>query len=400
MTESLSFQQARKLVLLSQRVPPLKQSGSATAATLSAIEHLGYIQIDTISVIERAHHHTLWNRNPRYKTAHLNQLLDDKQVFEYWSHAAAYLPMRDYRYSLPRKQAIASGRQKHWYKRDEKLMRFVLERITNEGPLMARDFEHSGKKLGEWQTKPAKRALENLFIQGDLMAPYRMNFHKVYDLTERVLPEGTVTALPSQEEYFRYLITRYLQANGLGTPAEISYLLKDTKPHVSATLGDMAANGELLQVNVGTHSYYALPASLELLKKSLARSKLKLLSPFDNLLIQRKRMQAIFGFDYQIECYVPEAKRQYGYFSLPVLWDGKLLARIDCKAQRKDSILHIYHLALEPSLTKTDDFFLALGKELACFLQFNNCSKVSLHRTSPAKFKPILQAAIDRYCAP
>ena len=398
MTESLSFQQARKLVLLSQRVPPVKESGSAKAATLSAIENLGYIQIDTISVIERAHHHTLWNRNPRYKTAHLNQLLDDKQVFEYWSHAAAYLPMRDYRYSLPRKQAIASGRQKHWYKRDEKLMKFVLERITNEGPLMARDFEHSGKKLGEWQTKPAKRALENLFIQGDLMAPCRMNFHKVYDLTERVLPEGTDTALPSQEEYFRYLITRYLQANGLGTPAEISYLLKDTKPHVSATLGDMVSNDELLQVNVGTHNYYALPASLELLDKSLARRKLKLLSPFDNLLIQRKRMQALFGFDYQIECYVPEAKRQYGYFSLPVLWDGKLLARIDCKAQRKDSTLHIYHLALEPSLTKTDDFFIALGKELARFLQFNNCSKVSLHRTSPAKFKPILQEAIGRYC--
>ena len=97
MTESLSIQQARKLVLLSQRLPPAKQTGSAIAATLSAIEHLGYIQIDTISVIQRAHHHTLWNRNPRYKTSHLNKLVADKQVFEYWAHAAAYLPMRDYR---------------------------------------------------------------------------------------------------------------------------------------------------------------------------------------------------------------------------------------------------------------------------------------------------------------
>ncbi|MGI9568419.1 MAG: winged helix-turn-helix domain-containing protein, partial [Desulfobulbia bacterium] len=395
MTESLSIQQARKLVLLSQRLPPAKQPGTAIAATLSAIEHLGYIQIDTISAIQRAHHHTLWNRNPRYKTSHLNQLIADKQVFEYWSHAAAYLPMRDYRYSLPRKQAITSGDQNHWYERDERLMKSVLKRIATEGPLKAKDFEHTGKKTGEWKSKPAKRALEYLFMQGELMAPYRVNFHKVYDLTERVLPEDTDTTLPDPEEYARFLITRYLQANGLGQSAEITYLLKNTKPLVSATLQEMVSNGELLQINAGGNSYYALPASLELLSKSLARSKLKILSPFDNLLIQRKRMQTLFDFDYLIECYLPEAKRQYGYFSLPVLWDGKLVARMDCKTERKKSLLHIHHLALEPWLVKTDAFFLALHKELASFLQFNNCSNLQLHRTSPAKFKPVLLTVIN-----
>jgi uncharacterized protein YcaQ len=395
MTESLSIPQARKLVLLSQRVPPAKPIGSAIANTLSAIEHLGYIQIDTISVIQRAHHHTLWNRNPRYKTSHLNQLIGDKRVFEYWSHAAAYLPMCDYRYSLPRKQAIASGSQNHWYERDEKLMKLVLKRIATEGPLMAKDFEHTGKKIGEWQSKPAKRALEYLFMQGDLMAPCRVSFHKVYDLTERVLPEETDTTLPGPEEYARFLITRYLQANGLGRPVEIAYLLKDSKPLVSATLQDMALNGELLQISAGGTSYYVLPASLELLDKSLARSKLKILSPFDNLVIQRKRIQALFNFDYQIECYVPESKRQYGYFSLPVLWDGKLVARMDCKAQRKESLLHIQHLVLETGLAKTDEFLLALSKELASFLRFNNCNNIRLHRTSPAKVKPALQAVIN-----
>jgi uncharacterized protein YcaQ len=395
MAESLSLQHARKLVLLSQRVPPAKQSGSATAATLSAIEHLGYIQIDTISVIERAHHHTLWTRNPRYKTAQLQQLIADKQVFEYWSHAAAYLPMRDYRFSLPRKQAIASGQQSHWGERDEKLMKSVLKRIASEGPLMARDFEHNGKKVREWQSKPAKRALEYLFMQGELMVPCRVNFHKVYDLTERVLPEGTDTTVPDPAEYARHLITRYLLANGLGQSAEIAYLLKDTKQLVSATLQEMKSNGELLQVSVGANRYYALPASLELLSEPLGRSKLKILSPFDNLLIQRKRMQALFGFDYQIECYVPAAERQYGYFSLPVLWDGKLVARMDCKAERKSSLLHIQHLALESSLAKTDEFFLALSKELASFLQFNNCRNIRLHSTFPAHVKPILQAVID-----
>jgi uncharacterized protein YcaQ len=395
MTDSLSIQQARKLVLLSQRLPPAKPAGSAIAATLSAIEHLGYIQIDTISVIQRAHHHTLWNRNPRYLTSHLNQLIANKQVFEYWSHAAAFLPMRDYRYSLPRKLAIASGNQNHWYERDKRLMKSVLGRIAAKGPLMAKDFEHTGKKSGDWKSKPAKRALEYLFMQGELMVPYRVNFHKVYDLTERVLPEDTDTTQPDPKEYARFLIIRYLQANGLGQSAEIAYLLKNTKPLVSATLQEMVLNRELLQISAGGNSYYALPASLELLSKPLARSKLKILSPFDNLLIQRKRMQALFGFDYLVECYVPETKRQYGYFSLPVLWDGKLVARMDCKAERKKSLLHIHHLALEPGLVKTDAFALALHKELVSFMQFNNCSHLQLHRTTPANFKPVLQSVIN-----
>lgn len=395
MTESLSTQQARKLVLLSQRLPPAKQTGSAVEATLSAIEHLGYIQIDTISAVQRAHHHTLWNRNPRYKITHLNQLVADKQVFEYWSHAAAYLPMRDYRYSLPRKQAIANGELNHWYERDERLMKSVLGRIAAEGPLMAKDFERAGKKTGEWNSKPAKRALEYLFMQGELMVPCRVKFHKVYDLTERVLPTDADTTVPSQEEYARFLITRYLKANGLGQSAEITYLLKNTKPLVSATLKEMVSNGELQQISAAGHIYYALPASLELLNKRLALSKLKILSPFDNLLIQRKRIKELFGFDYQLECYVPEAKRRYGYFSLPVLWGGKLVARMDCKTERKKSLLHIHHLALEPGRVKTDAFALALYKELESFLQFNNCSILRLHRTSPASFKPVLQAVIN-----
>lgn len=395
MKESLSIQQARKLVLLSQRVPPAKQAGRATAATLSAIEHLGYIQIDAISVIQRAHHHTLWNRNPRYQLAQLDQLIADKQVFEYWSHAAAYLPMRDYRFSLPRKNALASGELDHWYDRDEPMMKWVLKRITDEGPLMAKDFEHTGQKIGEWKTKPAKRALEYLFMQGDLMAPHRVNFHKVYDLTERVLPEGTDTTPPDPEEYARFLITRYLRANGLGQSSEIAYLLKGTKQLVSATLENMVSNGDLLEVHASGHRYYAFPASLELLSKSLTRSKLKILSPFDNLVIQRKRMKELFGFDYLIECYVPEAKRRYGYFSLPILWDGKLVARMDCRTERIKSVLHIHHLALEPQVLKTEAFFLALRKELESFLKFNHCNNIRLHRTSPAKVKPELMSVIN-----
>lgn len=389
--ESLSHKEAQKLVLHSQGLPAVKQNSTALAASLSAIERLGYIQIDTISVIQRAHHHTLWTRNPRYQSDQLDQLVANKQVFEYWSHAAAYLPIRDYRFSLIRKHATASGKQQHWYERDEKMIQSVLKRISEEGPLMAKDFEHTGKKSVDWASKPAKRALEYLFMQGDLMIPCRQNFHKVYDLAERVLPKGIDTSMPTDEEYARFLITRYLQSNGLGQASEMAYLLKDTKPLVNATLKDMFANDELLTFRVGDNSYFALPDSMELLNKPLSKSKLKILSPFDNLLIQRKRMQAIFNYDYQIECYVPEAKRQYGYFSLPILWDGKLVARMDCKADRKTSVLHIRHIVLEEDLKKTEAFAQALSKELEAFMQFNSCTHIELHRTTPSGFKGVLE---------
>lgn len=395
MTDSLSVHEARKLVLQSQRVLPSKPTGPAVEATLSAIEHLGYIQIDTISVVQRAHHHTLWNRNPRYQPAHLDQLIADKQVFEYWSHAASYLPMSDLRFSLPRKQAFASGEQEHWFERNERLEKSVIKRITDEGPLMARDFEHKGKKTGEWKIKPAKRALENLFMQGDLMTSHRVNFHKVYDLTERVLPAGTDTTIPTPKEHARFLITRYLQANGLGRSAEIAYLRKGAKPLVFEIMHEMASAGEIIPVCVGDEQYHALPDSLELISKPLARSKVKILSPFDNLVIQRKRMQALFEFDYLIECYLPASKRRYGYFSLPILWDGRLAARIDCKAERKKSLLHIHHLVLEPWLVKTDAFFKALHKELNSFMQFNHCSHLCVHKISPAHFKQALRSVIN-----
>jgi len=380
MQETLSKEQVRKLVLHSQQLPPATAKGNALDVTLEALKHLSYVQIDTISVIQRAHHHTLWNRNPRYQLSHLDQLLEQKEVFEYWSHAAAYLPMQDYRFSLFRKGAIASGAQNHWYKRDKKMIKYVLDRIIAEGPLMAKDFEYSGKKIVDWGSKPAKQALEYLFMQGDLMVPKRQNFHKVYDLTERVLPESINDKAPTPNEYARFLIKRYLNANGVAQPSEIAYLLKQVKPIVLTAIEEMRENNEVMQIQLNSDkkktNYFALPESLELLKKPLLKSKLKILSPFDNLLIQRKRMTALFGFDYQIECYVPEKKRQYGYFVLPILWGGRFAGRMDCKVDRKTGILHIHRLLTESWVKNTKAFMAAFELELEAFMHFNQCREV------------------------
>jgi len=391
---SLSLEEARMLVLHSQKLGIENKCANGYENTLSIIEHLGYIQIDTISVVQRAHHHTLWNRNPNYEASHLDELIANKQIFEYWSHAAAYLPMKDYRFSLPRKQAIANGKENHWYKCDEPLMKLVLNRIANEGPLMAKDFDNKGKKFAEWQTKPAKQALELLFMHGDLMISHRNNFHKVYDLTERVLPNTIITSVPTDNEFARFLITRYLKANGIGKASEIAYLLKKTKALVSKTLQEMTLSGELIEITIKDIIYFILASSIKLLNSPF-NSELKILSPFDNLLIQRKRTKELFDFDYLLECYVPASKRKFGYFTLPILWNGKLAARMDCKADRKTSVLNIHNLSLEPWLKKMDAFTQAFCKEIVLFSQFNNCNKIILHKTNPISIKLELQNILN-----
>ncbi|MFK7828263.1 MAG: winged helix-turn-helix domain-containing protein [Congregibacter sp.] len=400
----LSLKQAKKLALLSQRLPPAAPKGDAKAATLAAIEHLGYIQIDTISVIERAHHHTLWNRNPRYKESQLDALLCDGDVFEYWSHAAAYLPMRDYRFSLPRKRAIASEAQDHWGTRDKPLMKQILRRIADEGPLMARDFDKSGKTQsrknpGDWSRKPAKRALEYLYMQGELMVPRRERFQKVYELTERVLTDKIDTRVPSTEDYARFLITSYLRAHGLGRAEEMTHLLKGMKTPVSDTLREMVLVGELLELSLEGNTFFAAQTSLDLLDKPLTRNAVKILSPFDNLVIHRKRLRELFGFDYLIECYVPAAKRRYGYFVLPVLWRGELVARMDCKADRRRGVLEIHQFFVEPGLRDLDSFANALSRELKRFLSFCRCEQLLLHKTSPAKHRHALHSALNTLSA-
>ncbi len=372
---SLSPSEARQLVVSSQLLSNSSPNADSLASTQQIIEQLGYIQIDTISVVERAHHHTLWTRNPTYQAQHLEQLLEKKQIFEYWSHAAAYLPMCDYRFSLWRKQAFLNGHLAHWYERDNKLIDEVLTRIRTEGPLMAKDFDRN-EKAADWQSKPSKRALEYLFMQGDLMIPCRKNFHKVYDLTERVLPANLDTRPPSEQEYLDYLILHYLKAQGLAQATDFGHLIKGIKAKLKPAIKRLLAEGQLIELKINEQTWFSTPEQLKLLNLP-SRTQLKILSPFDNLVIQRERLHRLFDFDYQIECYVPEAKRKYGYFVLPILWQGELVARVDCKAERKERCLVINRVWTEAKLEQPDEFWSDLTVELQKFAQFNRCDKIS-----------------------
>lgn len=369
MKNTLSLNEAQKAVLLCQGIHKEHTLGKGKQASYKAIQAINYIQIDSISVVERAHHHSIWNRAENYHPIHIEQLLEDKQIFEYWSHAAAYLPMTDYRFSLPRKNAIAQG-DTHWFNIDKKDMLSVLDRIKADGPLQAKDFKDPREtNTGWWDWKPAKKALEQLFMEGELMVVKRQGFQKVYDLTERVLPSNINTNTPSEEEYFQHLIINYLNANAIGTPEQITYLLKGLKALAKKYCLQMVEEGLLITVTVNNQSYFALPTVNNLLKQKLSRCKVKILSPFDNLLIQRKRTKALFNYNYQIECYVPASKRKVGYFSLPLLWGCNFSGRMDVKMDRKSGILNILNLHIE--IEKPDDFIVELKTTLDKFLSFN-----------------------------
>ncbi|MCU0435465.1 MAG: winged helix DNA-binding domain-containing protein [Bacteroidia bacterium] len=363
--------------------------GKGRNGALSALEHLGYIQLDTLAVVVRAHHHTLYTRTVNYHEEHLAQLVAGKQAFEYWSHAASYLPMRDYRFSLVRKELFRNG-QHHWFVSNKKLLKYVLDRISAEGPLQARHFE-TDRKRGSWfDWKPAKIALEQLFMDGTLMISARQGFQKVYDLTERVLPEHINTTLPTEREYAAYLIELALRANGFATAAQMAYLRRNAASAVKEELHAQTTEGVLMPFHIhGSKDVYYAPAKL-FSRKVKPTSHIHLLSPFDNLVIQRSRTKLIFGYDYQVECYVPEPKRKFGYFCLPVLWNGNFIGRLDPKADKQSGVFSVRSLHIEFPPSNTEAFAHDLKEKLAAFAAFNGCSKVVYEKGVPAKWRKML----------
>jgi uncharacterized protein YcaQ len=374
----LSNQQARKLIVLCNDFHHSKKSKSVNAS-IESFNTLGYVQIDTISVVNRAHLHVLWSRNHHFNQNHLDQLFENKNIFEYWSHAAAMLPLQDYRYSLVRKQEMTNG-DGHWHKKDPVMMSHVKKVITKEGAKKSSDFKHKRDTIsGWWDWKPAKIALERLYMEGDLMVKKRQGFQKVYDLKENVLPAEINTSVPTMNELCRHLIKRYLFSQGMGKAENIAYLRKGIKSKIHSCLDTMFEDSQLKKVSVNKKEYYVLPERLSLLKTRQKR-KVHILSPFDNLVIQRKRLKEIFDYDYQIECYVPAAKRKYGYFCLPILYGNERVGRIDCKAHRKERVLKVNAVFQEKEIKDIKKYQTELQKALSNFAVFNECDKVVYDR--------------------
>ncbi len=389
----ISASTARRLAVQCQGLDGGWRLPKGKEGAARVIERLGYVQIDTIAVIERAHHHVFWTRQPNYDPRMLHDLqAKDRRVFESWTHAAAYAPMGDYRYHLPMMRARA-GRLGRWMKQNARVMEAVLGRIRAEGPLGSADFEATDKRGPWWGWKPAKVALEMLLLTGELMVTERRNFHRIYDLTERVLPAGTDTSGPAPEELARFVARRLLRGLGVASLHEVQWDLRESRREsrkaVSGALREMVDAGEVTPVEVeGTEGdgYYALTESLEAASKR-GRTQVHLLSPFDNLVIWRRRLKRLFGFDYTIECYVPAPKRRYGYFCLPILWGDRFAGRLDPKADRQQRTFIVRGLMFEPDFKDYDGLLPALAEKLRAFAAFHGCERVAVERTAPGKVR-------------
>ena len=387
----------RRHVLASQGLLQAQPFGRGRAGARKAINHLGYVQVDSISVVERAHHHVLYARVPDFTPAMTNTLLVEGDIFEYWVHAAAFLPINEFRFSLPYKHAIKSG-QTHWYRNpDKKLMGELLERIRLDGPMRSRDTATSkNHRGGWWNWKPAKKALEQLYMQGDLMISDRTGFQKTYDLTERVLPSHVDTTMPGMEALATYLLNQQLRSQGAVSLKGVTYQRRNAelRKAVSVLVNERLAQGDLEQVRLNRDDVYLIEAGV--LERPMLRLKnrMQILSPFDNSVIQRERLNAIFHYDYQIECYVPAARRQYGYFSLPLLYRDTFVGRMDCKAHRKARLLEIKSLYLERHGFDEEPLVMAFVQAIQSFCQFQECDQVRLTHVYSSSLEPRLRSAL------
>ncbi|WP_323845826.1 winged helix-turn-helix domain-containing protein [Microbulbifer magnicolonia] len=347
----LSNQSIRALVIARQHIH------SPWAGDLpSLISHLGALQLDAIQRITRAHHHQLYNRLPRYREPQLARAEQRREIFEYWSHAAAYLPMEHYRYARVRMDRIREG-QRHWFEKNARLCRYVLDRVRAEGALKASDFVTA--KGGWWAWSDEKKALEQLFHEGELMVSRRDGFQKVFDLPERLLPSHIRTDTASDLDYGRHLVRTFLRCQGIGRVEEIAYLRRHDRPLIAGAVEKMLQSGEV--VPQGKELLLAEDAACA---PGRAPRRVRLLSPFDPLVLQRKRLQRLFDFDYQLECYLPAHKRRYGYFCLPILYGERFVGVADLKADREGGVLRIeaLHWRDAPGAALTASFNRALGQ--------------------------------------
>ena len=342
----LTKTEARRIWLRAQRLDISAPFGEGPQATAAAVEHLGYVQIDTINVIERCHHHILFTRIPNYRRADLRAAQSiDKTVFEYWTHALSYVPAKDLRFFLPAMKRHRREGHQRLSSVSPADLRKVLRLIRRDGALTIRDIDDDvlTEKEHLWASrKPSKRALQLAFYTGVLTVSERTGMLKTYELMARHFgwdqPANRPPKGASSAEVTAYLLDRALRAQGLVSLDSICHLDAPNKPPVQRLIEARIRRNELVPValeGAGKQGHWARPETLEAAGGG-AEGLVHILSPFDPLVIQRKRTELFFGYGHRFEAYVPREKRLFGYFALPVLVGDDIVAALDLKTDRQN----------------------------------------------------------------
>ncbi|WP_439499843.1 winged helix-turn-helix domain-containing protein [Bosea sp. (in: a-proteobacteria)] len=344
---ALTKAEARRLWLRAQRLDTLAPFGGGPEATPAAVAHLGYVQIDTINVIERCHHHILWSRIPDYRREHLRQAQSvEKSVFEYWTHALAYVPSTDLRFFLPEMKRYRE-KPPGWFSTvTRKDLAKVMRLVRRDGALSIRDIEDDVlvEKDHAWASrKPSRRALQLAFFTGALTVSDRVGMLKTYELPQRHFGWEKAPRPATEKQVLDYLLDRALRSQGLVSLDSICHLDAPRKPAIRELIEARMRRRRLVPVTVegaGKQQHWAEPAALADVPEPLPDT-VHILSPFDPLIIQRKRLKLFFGYEHLFEAYVPKEKRVLGYFALPVLVGDEIVAALDLKTDRAGKALRI-----------------------------------------------------------
>lgn len=409
---------ARRLLLEAQGLCDDPHRRASPAALQKLIERMGFVQIDTINVVERAHHLTLFTRMHKYEPRMFAHLLERRRpptLWEHWTHDASAVPTKWYGHWKHRFARYASRTQRsEWWtarmgREPERTIAMVRERIELEGPLQSRDFEHDHDihplpEEGWWGWKPAKAALEHLWRCGELVIIRRVNFQKVYDLAERAMPAQHAAAPPSADEHVEWACRTALERLVIATPGEIAAFWHAIDPPAARRWCVAAtASGELIEVVVeaidGGKPRKALAfASMESRLRRLSRmrnaasadgdhaSPMRVLSPFDPVIRDRQRCLRLFNFDYRFEAFTPSSKRKYGYYVLPLLQGDRLVGRVNPKFHRDHGELAINGVWWEADIKPTKARKAALNNALAQLARFIGAERITIARNDAAKY--------------
>jgi uncharacterized protein YcaQ len=405
----------RTLALHAQGLTTANEADSppSLAKIQKTSEQLNYVQIDTLNLIQRSHYIALWSRLGTYLPADFDRLVysrSDRVLFEGVQSVAAIIPLKDYRYQLRQGD---HGRETllKWYTHmlevegGQELVPMVYQRIQREGALRAADFEYNGPKRGSWwDWKPAKTALEYLFAKGDLMVTSRVNFQRVYDLAERVLPAWVDTSPPSLEERDRYWVEQGLIAMGICLPSQIAeYGFHMRKATPKGIWADMKKEGIVVPVQAvladgETHEMVVHLDQLENLEKvseiEIKAERTTFLSFFDSLFWCRGRDLQVWNYRNLLEAYLPEAKRQYGYFCLSILNKDRLVGRFDPKLERKTGVLRIKALYLEEGVEPDEELVSGVATAMRDFMAFHKAKELVIEQSQPEEFGKKLLASL------
>ena len=336
----LTQAQARRIWLRAQKLEEAAPFGGGPEATCAAVAHLGYVQIDTINVVERCHHQILYTRIPDYQRDHLRQAQSiDKTIFEYWTHALSYIPTADMGFFVRAMKMEADSRSNFFRTVTRGDLQKVLGRIRRNGALTIRDIDDDElrEKDHEWASrKPSKRALQLAFFRGVLTVSQREGMLKTYELMTRHFGWERLPKAASEAERTSYLLDRALRAQGIVSLDSVCHLDAPRKAAIARVIGSRVRRKELVPVAIegaGKQEHWAQPETLQ--TTDPVEGVIHILNPFDPLVIQRKRLALFFGYEHRFEAYVPKEKRVYGYFSQPVLIGDEIVAVLDLKTDRE-----------------------------------------------------------------